>query len=124
MALTHSIYRGQVFHVEALVFGNGSAPAEEWLDALSLKQQQKFAALFKWLADTGKIWNEKKFKHLESSEQIFEFKVEEGRILCFFFVGQRVILTHGFSKKAAKTPRGEVARAEKYKAGYLERMRR
>ena len=124
MALTHSIYRGQVFHVEALVLANGSAPAEEWLDSLSSKQQQKFAALFKWLADTGKIWNEQKFKHLEGSEQIFEFKVDDGRVLCFFFVGQRVILTHGFAKKSAKTPKGEIARAEKYKNEFTERTKK
>jgi phage-related protein len=74
------------------------------------------------LADAGKLWNERKFKHLEGSEQIFEFKVDDGRVLCFFFIGQRVILTHGFSKKSAKTPKGEIERAEKLKAEFLVRM--
>jgi phage-related protein len=124
MELTHSIYRGQVFHIEALVLENGTAPAEEWLDSLSSKQQQKFAALFKWLADAGKIWNERKFKHLEGSEQIFEFKVDDGRVLCFFFVGQRVILTHGFSKKSPKTPKGEIERAERYKNEFVGKVKK
>ena len=124
MELTHSIYRGQVFHIEAVVLNNGGAPAEEWLDSLPQKQQQKFAALFKLLADAGKLWNERKFKHLEGSDQIFEFKVDDGRVLCFFFVGQRVILTHGFAKKSPKTPKGEIERAEKYKAEFIARTKR
>ena len=124
MAKTHSVYRGRIFHIEALVLGDSSSPAEEWLDSLSAKHQQKFAALFTWLADTGKIWNEQKFKHLEGSEQIFEFKVDDGRVLCFFFVGQRVILTHGFYKRSAKTPKGEIDRAERYKSEFLTRTRK
>ena len=124
MASTHSIYQGQVFHVEAMTLENGTTPAEEWLDSLSQKQQQKFASLFKLLADAGKLWNERKFKHLESSDQIFEFKVDDGRMLCFFFVGQRVILTHGFSKKSPKTPKGEIERAEKYKNEFTARTKK
>jgi hypothetical protein len=71
MELTRFIFRGQVFQIEAVVLENGTSPAEEWLGSLSLKQQQKFAALFKMMGDVGKIWNERKFKHLEGSEQIF-----------------------------------------------------
>ncbi len=123
MAYTITIYDGQIFQVEAVVLDNGSVPAEEWLDSIPQKQQQKFATLFKLLADAGKLWNERKFKHLEGSDQIFEFKVDEGRVLCFFFVGQRVILTHGFAKKAAKTPKGEIERAEKYKSDFIARTK-
>jgi hypothetical protein len=54
-------------------------------------------------------------KHLEGSDSIFEFKTNENRVLCFFFVGKRVILTHGFKKKQPKTPKGEIERAENLK---------
>jgi phage-related protein len=124
MEHTHLIYRGQVFQIEAVVLPNGDVPAEEWLESLSQKHQQKFASLFAMLADVGKLWNERKFKHLEGSDQIFEFKVDDGRILCFFFVGQRVILTHGFAKKSAKTPKGEIERAEKYKSDFISRVKK
>ena len=124
MPLTNSIYRGQIFHIEAVALDGDTAPAEVWLDSLSVKQQQKFASLFKLLADAGKLWNERKFKHLEGSDQIFEFKVDDGRVLCFFFVGQRVILTHGFSKKSQKTPKGEIERAEKYKTEFTTRPKK
>ncbi len=99
----------------------GEVPAEEWLESQSEVKQQKFAALFAWMADQGKIWNERKFKHLTGSDQIFEFKADEGRVLCFFVVGKRLILTHGFSKKGDKTPKGEIARAEAIKKDFFTR---
>ena len=115
------VYDGDVFQIEFYVAASGEVPAEEWLEGLSDKQQQKFAALFVRLGDTGKIWNEQKFKHLTGTDQVFEFKVDSGRILSFFFYGKRLILTHGFTKKSAKTPRREIDRAESYKGDFEER---
>jgi phage-related protein len=100
---------------------SGEVPAEEWLESQAEARQQKFGALFAWMADQGKIWNERKFKHLTGSNQIFEFKVEDGRVLCFFLVGKRILLTHGFSKKGEKTPKGEIERAEAIKNDFLNR---
>jgi len=94
------------------------APAEEWLEHLPLGTQQKFGVLFARMGDVGKIWNERKFKHLTGTDQIFEFKVEADRVLCFFFVGKRLILTHGFKKTGEKTPKGEIERAETYKRAF------
>ena len=99
----------------------GRVPAEEWLEAQPVPMQAKFAALFAWLGDQGRIWNERKFKHLTGSEQIFEFKAEDGRILCFFFFGKRVVLTHGFRKQGDKTPKGEIERAEAMKHDFEAR---
>ena len=93
------------------------------LNSISLNFQKKFAALFVRLGDHGKIWNEQKFKHLEGSNQIFEFKDDSGRILCFFFHGKRVILTHGFFKKGAKTPKGEIERAHTFKENFKRRIK-
>ncbi|MBF0107519.1 MAG: type II toxin-antitoxin system RelE/ParE family toxin [Deltaproteobacteria bacterium] len=119
--ITVLAYDGDVFSIEFLVTRSGEVPAQSWLDSISLSAQQKFAALFTRLGDHGKIWNEKKFKHLTESDQIFEFKVDDGRVLAFFFIGKRVILTHGFKKKGKKTPKGEIARAEGYKKEFEER---
>jgi phage-related protein len=109
------VYEGTAFRIEFYMTPDGAAPAEEWLETLSLGTQQKFAALFARMGDTGKIWNERKFKHLAETDQIFEFKVDADRLLCFFLVGKRLILTHGFRKSGDKTPRREIARAEAYK---------
>ncbi len=118
--LVYLVYDGAVLRIEFYVTPNGTAPAEEWLERLPLTAQQKFAALFARMGDTGKIWNERKFKHLAETDQIFEFKVETDRILCFFFVGRRLVLTHGFRKTGDKTPKREIERAEAYKKEFEE----
>jgi phage-related protein len=117
-------YKGESFSIEFFVGAEGSCPAETWLDSQSLKMQQKFAALFKMLGDVGRIFNEQKFKHLTGTDQLFEIKADQGRVLCFFVVGKRVILTHGFLKKSDKTPKGEIERAEKAKADFAARSKR
>lgn len=121
--LTRLVYNGHVLKLEFYVTPTGVAPAEEWLEHLTVPQQQKFAALFARMGDTGKIWNERKFKHLTETDQIFEFKVETDRMLCFFFVGRRLILTHGFRKTGDKTPRRELDRAEAAKRDFEERIK-
>ena len=121
--LTRLAYDGSVFKIEFYVIPSGRALTEEWLNSLSPDYQKKFAVLFVRLGDHGKIWNEQKFKHLEGSSQIFEFKADSGRILCFFFHGKRVILTHGFFKKGAKTPKGEIERAHLLKEEFERRIK-
>lgn len=115
------VYDGAVLRIEFYATPNGDAPAEEWLEQRPLGSQQKFAALFARMGDTGKIWNERKFKHLTETDQIFEFKADADRILCFFFVGRRLILTHGFRKSGDKTPKRELERAEFYKHDFERR---
>ncbi|MFC2289530.1 MAG: type II toxin-antitoxin system RelE/ParE family toxin, partial [Treponema lecithinolyticum] len=53
---------------------------------------------------------------------IFELRTKQGsnivRSLYFFFVGSKIIITHGFRKK---TPPEEIEKAKKYRADYLVR---
>ena len=57
--------------------------------------------------------------------RVFELRAKVGsditRVLYFFMVGKRVILTNGFVKKTVKTPPAEIARAKRYRAEYLGR---
>ena len=115
------IYQGKVLRLEFCILDSEEIPAEDWLESQSESRKQKFAALFVWMGDQGKIWNERKFKHLTESDQIFEFKSEDGRILCFFMFGKRLILTHGFVKKGDKTPKREIERAEMIKQNFLKK---
>ncbi len=115
------VYDGRELRLEFYQSSSGEAPAYDWLESQRDKVQQKFAALFVWIGDHGKIWNERKFKHLTGTSQLFEFKADQGRVLCFFFTGKRLILTHGFVKKSDKTPAAEIERAESIKADFLAR---
>ena len=53
---------------------------------------------------------------------LFEVRAKQGsdisRVLYFFVVGRKVILTNGFVKKTQKTPPREIDRAKRYRADY------
>ena len=75
------------------------------------------------LADNGPELREPCSKPL--GDGIFELRAKVGsdisRVLYFFIVGRRVILTNGFIKKTQKTPPAELERAKRYRADYLGR---
>jgi hypothetical protein len=54
---TRLVYDGAVLSVEFYVASDGATPAEEWLEQLPVRTQQKFAALVARMGDMGKIWN-------------------------------------------------------------------
>lgn len=60
-------------------------------------------------------------KHL--SDGIFELRVKQYsnivRVLCFFVVGKRIILTNGFVKKTQKTPQIEIDIAKKRRDKFM-----
>ena len=62
-------------------------------------------------------------EHLDDG--IFELRTKQGRNiirnLYFFFVGNKIIITHGFRKKTQKVPSGEIERAKEYRKDYLAR---
>ena len=71
----------------------------------------------------GPLLREPYSKPLENG--IFELRTKQGsditRVLYFFFVGKKAVLTNGFIKKSQKTPKAEKELAKKYKADYERR---
>lgn len=61
-------------------------------------------------------------KHIESTNGLFEIRVQQGsdifRIFSFFDQGQLVILANGFQKKTQKTPKQEIEKALTIKDEY------
>lgn len=56
---------------------------------------------------------------------IFELRIKQSsnisRVLYFFYVNNKAILTNGFIKKTQKTPSSEIKLAKKYKKDYERR---
>jgi len=75
------------------------------------------------LANNGNELREPHSKHI--SEGIFELRAKVGsdisRVLYFFFVGNKVILTNGFIKKTQKTPASEIEKAKRYRDEFIGR---
>lgn len=61
----------------------------------------------------------------ELQDGIFELRAKVGsdisRVLYFFMVGRKIILTNGFIKKTQKTPKSEIEKAKRYRDDYLSR---
>ena len=111
------------FEVEFYETESGEQPAKEFLCALNVKMRAKMVNMISILQDNDYELREPYSKYL--SEGIFELRTKVGsditRVLYFFYVGKRIILTNGFVKKTQKTPRGEIDKAKKYRADYLRR---
>ena len=54
-----------------------------------------------------------------------ELRVKVGsdisRVMYFFVIGKKAILTNGFIKKTQKTPKEEIELAKRYRADFLRR---
>jgi len=102
---------------------DGTEPAKEFLNSLDIKMQAKMARTIQILQDNGTALRAPYSKPLEDG--IFELRAKVGsdisRVLYFFFIGKKVILTNGFIKKTQKTPEAEIERAKSYRDEYLNR---
>lgn len=83
--------------------------------------KEKIIWTFDLIEDLEKV-PEIYLKHLESTDGLYEVRVQQGsdifRIFCFFDQGQLVVLANGFQKKTQKTPKKEIEKAEKIKKEY------
>lgn len=102
---------------------DGSEPARDFLDGLDPKMRAKMLRTIVLLQENGTFLREPYSKSLEDG--IFELRAKVGtdisRVLYFFFVGHKIILTNGFIKKRQTTPPAEIERAKKYRKEYLSR---
>lgn len=102
---------------------DGNEPAKEFLDSLDVKMRAKMLRTVLLLAENGTQLREPYSKPL--NDGIFELRAKVGsdisRVLYFFLIGKKVILTNGFVKKTQKTPVAEIEKAKQYRKEYLSR---
>lgn len=104
----------------------GRVPVKEFLDGLDIKMRQKMLRSIQALQDMGISLRMPLSESLEDG--IFELRAKSGtnisRVMYFFIIGNRAVLTHGFIKKRQKTPRRELQRAKDIRADYFRRFGR
>lgn len=90
--------------------------------SLDVKMRAKTLRTIQLLQNFGFDLREPYSKSL--GDGIFELRTQVGnsisRVLYFFIVGQKIILTNGFIKKTQKTPAKEIELAKKYRSDYLK----
>lgn len=113
----------QNFDVDFFTKDDGSCPVKEFLLSLDKKLRAKFYHELDLLEQYGYELREPHSKFLEDG--IFELRVKQGsnisRVLYFFMIGKKIVLTNGFIKKTQALPIKELIIAKKYREIYLHR---
>ena len=102
---------------------DGTVPVEEFLSSLTEDMETKLLQTISLLGERGYRLRAPYSKPLQDG--IFELRAQFGgnisRVLYFFVIKGRAVLTHGFIKKTQKTPHQEIERAKRYREDYLRR---
>ena len=102
---------------------DGSEPVKEFLLSVDDKVRARLIKTIELLAQNGTALRMPYSKHLVDG--IFEIRAKVGsnisRVLYFFVIGKRIVLTNGFVKKTQKTPKNEIELAKKYRNEFLNR---
>ncbi len=89
------------FNIEFYTKENGEKPAKDFLLSLDKKMRAKLSGILVIMEEYGSELREPYSKYLEDG--IFELRGKVGnnisRVMYFFYVGNRIILTNGFIKK-------------------------
>jgi phage-related protein len=103
---------------------NNTKPVEEFLDSLDIKMRRKALQEIQLLKECGNTLKEPYSKHI--TDGLFELRIKQSsnisRIFYFFYVGKKIVLTHGFIKKTQKTPSAEIQKGLKYKQDFERRF--
>jgi phage-related protein len=80
----------------------------------------KLLVLLKRTSDFGPPNDDEKFKKLEGTDGICEFRAGRLRLFCFWDAGNLIVGTHGLVKSTQKTPKRELKHAEQKRREYFE----
>lgn len=112
-----------MFTVDYYEDAHGRRPVEEFVDGLDPKMRAKVFGRLALLEEYGQRLGMPFSRHLEDG--IYELRTPQGsnitRVMYFFVVGERAILTHGFVKKTQRTSRREIERAKRARDDWRQR---
>jgi hypothetical protein len=117
------IYGGAYYSIEWGLDKAGTCQARDYYNALDEGDRAKALALFKRMADVGKIYDTAKFT--KETEKLYVFKPQPHRFFSFFVKGKRIIVVSAYRKQGQKMPLRERERAEALMGTWLrEEVRR
>ena len=125
MSTTGRVYflSGEKFQVEFYFTQKGEMPAREYFYLTDKQIRTKLSALVKHIADTGMLFDERKFRLVDRREKIYEFKPMEERFFNFFYEGRKIIITNAYRKHGQKVDQRELAKAINIKMDYEFRVK-
>ena len=101
---------------------NGDCPVQKYLESLNPKLRAKTLRSIMLLEEFGENLRMPISKSLGNG--LFELRTVFGsdttRVIYFFVIDNKAILTHGFTKKTQKTPPSEIEKANEYRTEYFK----
>jgi len=115
--------------IEILFYADsrGRQPVYDWIQHIEKHDpatHRKVYQLLKMLSENGRYIRSgqskrKDIKKLKGTD-IWQIRVNDNRILFFYFTADAIVLTNKFKKKQNSTPQNEIDRAEKCKEEWLK----
>ncbi len=102
------------FHAET----DGFSSVREYFESCDHATQASLLHLARRISDAGSIYDETKFRIEDRKNKIYCFKPKSERFFCFFFMGTKIIITSGYTKKKQKLDRRELEKAIRIKEQY------
>lgn len=112
------VCEGQCFAIVWGVAGSGECQARDYYESLEDTDRAKALALFKRMADVGKICDKTKFN--QETKKLYVFKPQPHRFFCFFVKGKRIVMVSAYQKQGDKAPPQEIKRAENLRLECME----
>jgi len=113
-----------MWSVEFYKTESGEEPVRSFLDGIETKLRAKAVRDIELLQRYGNGLREPFSKHIQDG--VFELRTKQStniiRIMYFFYVNNKIVLTNGFIKKTQKTPPSEVEKALRYKKDFEGRQ--
>ena len=107
----------------------GRQPVYDWLKTIQQREPETFRKtiqLLSYLEENGHRIAKKEIKRddikqLKGTDGIWQLRINQNRLLYFYYAGNTIVLTSQFKKKQKKTPRNEIKRAERRKKKWVQR---
>lgn len=101
----------------------GCQPVLDWVKEMKKYEPavwRKFYQLQIMLMENGKLIQQGKVKRddikkLKGTDDIWQLRVRDDRVLFFYYAGESIVFTNQFRKKQNSTPQSEIERAENRK---------
>ena len=111
-------YEGEQYSVFFHAQDKGASEVYDYYQQCDDLTRASLLYLVKIIANTGRIYDETKFRVEDKQHKIYCFKPKKERFFCFFFKGKEIIITSGYTKQRQKLDRNALKKAIKIRQEY------
>ncbi len=112
-----------MYHILFYTTERDDSPIDAFLDELDKKSRAKVDAYLSLLAEQGPDLKRPYADHVRGKirELRIHYRSDQYRMLYFFYVGDRIVLLHGFSKKSQQLKERDIELAERRMEDWIRR---